>query len=155
MQQPYRRRYNKFSCKVTKKNGNLSAFKYLFAPQCRNDPAFFASKAVKAVDAEDIAEVRSGGALVVDKFRPFGKKQTSLREETNVSSGRNECLLAKRRTSPREGTKTTKERETPTSHPQMRATLRTKSGRQAICAATSALSRKAQPEDRKAPSERK
>ncbi len=86
MQQPFRRRYNKFSCKVTKKNGNLSAFKYLFAPQCRNDPAFFTSKAMKAVDAEDIAEVRSDGALVADKIRPFGKKQTSLREETNVSS---------------------------------------------------------------------
>ena len=90
MQQPFRRRYNKFSCKVTKKNGNLSAFKYLFAPQCRNDPAFFASKAVRAMDTEDIAEVRSDGAPVVDKIRPFVKKRMSPREETNVPSRRDE-----------------------------------------------------------------
>ena len=83
------------------------------------------------------------------------REYSSLREETNVPSGRNECLLAKRRTSPREGTKTIEEREMPTSHPQMRTTLRTKSGKQAVCAATSALSRKAQSEDRKAPPERK
>ena len=42
--------------------------------------------------------VPSTGARVAGNFRPYGKRQTSLPEETNVSSRRDECPIGKGRT---------------------------------------------------------